>query len=98
MATAWQCSWRTPLAVGAVATPMLQRRASQQQDHHRCCAATVDQAGTPLLDAVLERGERRGEVPFHVPGHKRGSGAPPGLRRLLGSAGLHHDLTELQGG
>jgi arginine/lysine/ornithine decarboxylase len=50
----------------------------------------------PLLDAVMERGHRTHEVPFHVPGHKRGSGAPDRLQRLLGGA-LRHDLTELEG-
>ena len=102
MAAARQCSWPPPPPGAVVAAQTPRRRfASQQQQHHhphRCCAA-VDQTHTPLLDAVLERGERCGEVPFHVPGHKRGSssGAPPGLRRLLGG-GLRYDLTELQGG
>ena len=44
----------------------------------------------------MERGRRTTDVPFHVPGHKRGGGAPPGLHTLLGPA-LAHDLTELDG-
>lgn len=51
---------------------------------------------TPLLQAVEQRGNRLHEVPFHVPGHKRGSSTPPGLQRLLGSS-LQYDLTELDG-
>lgn len=52
---------------------------------------------TPLLDAVVERGGRTGEAPFHVPGHKRGTAVLPGLRAMLGGA-LRYDLTELAGG
>ena len=51
---------------------------------------------TPLLDAVEERGRRESEVPFYVPGHKRGSSTPPALGRLMGDA-LRFDLTELAG-
>lgn len=63
---------------------------------------TADSSGigkrqhTPLLQAVEQRGNRLHEVPFHVPGHKRGSSTPPDLQRLLGSA-LQYDLTELDG-
>lgn len=60
-------------------------------------AGDSEDASTPLLDAVLERGGRSSEAPFHVPGHKRGAGAPPGLRALMGGA-LAYDLTELSGG
>lgn len=56
----------------------------------------ADDAATPLLQAVLERGGRADEVPFHVPGHKRGASTPPGLDQMLGGA-LRYDLTELGG-
>lgn len=32
--------------------------------------AADGQAATPLVDAVRERGDRSGDMPFHVPGHK----------------------------
>lgn len=51
----------------------------------------------PLLDSVHERGQRQHEAPFHVPGHKRGAGAPPQLAALLGQEALRCDLTELDG-
>ena len=68
-----------------------------------CNPVLTPDAFTPLLDAVLARGAKP-EAPFHIPGHKRGtggagSGAPPplsGLARLAGPA-LAHDLTELAG-
>ncbi|GAB4824084.1 hypothetical protein N2152v2_011130 [Parachlorella kessleri] len=64
----------------------------------RAAAAPRDPGSscTPLLDAVRERGERSGDVPFHVPGHKRGSSTPAPLRDLVGPA-LRYDLTELDG-
>ncbi len=60
-------------------------------------SSTATRAQTPLLDAVLERGDRCQEVPFHVPGHKKGSGTPPRLAPLLNGS-ERYDLTELEGG
>ena len=51
---------------------------------------------TPLVDAVLERAAATGEAPFHIPGHKRGTGVHPTFRKLMGT-GLAHDLTEILG-
>ncbi|KAG2484609.1 hypothetical protein HYH03_016563 [Edaphochlamys debaryana] len=63
-------------------------------------AAGDRQRATPLVDAVRERGDAVHEAPFHVPGHKRGAGAPPALQPLLcparGSV-LAYDLTEIAG-
>ncbi|PRW59023.1 arginine decarboxylase [Chlorella sorokiniana] len=59
-------------------------------------SSSSERQRTPLLQAVEQRGNRLHEVPFHVPGHKRGGSTPPGLQRLLGSA-LRYDLTELDG-
>lgn len=52
----------------------------------------------PLVDAVKDRGRREKETAFHIPGHKRGAGAPDALIELLGGkAAFQHDLTELPG-
>ncbi|KAL4444950.1 hypothetical protein ABPG77_004000 [Micractinium sp. CCAP 211/92] len=59
-------------------------------------SSLAEAAATPLLDAVLERGGRASDVPFHVPGHKRGTSTPPWLSHMLGGA-LRYDLTELDG-
>jgi len=52
---------------------------------------THDQRDTPYLDAVL-RYRAAGYTPFHTPGHKRGKGAPAGLRELLGDSCLQVDI------
>lgn len=75
-----------PAAAAAAACPPGPRRRS-----------AIHAQPTPLLDAVVERGERFQEVPFHVPGHKRGGGTPPCLGRMLAGA-ERYDLTELEGG
>lgn len=61
------------------------------------CRNAVDQAATPLLDAVATVAGRLHEVPLHIPGHKRGNGAHPRLRQAFGGDVFHHDLTELPG-
>jgi len=43
------------------------------------------QRRTPVLDGLLQYRERD-YVSFHMPGHKRGRGAPPRLREALGAA------------
>jgi arginine decarboxylase len=52
---------------------------------------SFDQRDTPYLDAAL-RYRRADYTPFHTPGHKRGQGAPEGLRELLGDACLQTDV------
>ena len=42
-----------------------------------------DQPTAPYLDAVVAYGFR-GSTRFHVPGHKAGAGADPGLRAAIG--------------
>jgi lysine decarboxylase len=49
---------------------------------------------TPYLDALLSYAERE-PGRFHVPGHKGGPGADPGLRALAGEAALSHDIPSL---
>lgn len=56
----------------------------------------ADQQRAPLLEALLEYAARNPAV-FHVPGHKRGRGAAPLLKSLLGSKALAADLTESYG-
>ncbi|GIL83845.1 hypothetical protein Vretimale_10865 [Volvox reticuliferus] len=59
-----------------------------------------DKLRAPLVDAVRQRGDAGHETPFHVPGHKRGAGAPEGLARLVRPATgsvLQYDLTEIAG-
>jgi arginine decarboxylase len=51
------------------------------------------QPAAPYLDAVLAYG-MRGPTRFHVPGHKGGPGADPGLRGALGDHALALDLPQ----
>ena len=50
-----------------------------------------DQASAPYLEALLEY-LRRLPGRFHVPGHKGGPGADPGLREAIGPAALELDI------
>jgi len=52
-----------------------------------------DQPTAPYLDALIAYGFR-GSTRFHVPGHKGGAGADPGLRSALGSSALLLDLPQ----
>ena len=56
-------------------------------------APPSDQPTAPYLDAVVAYGSR-GSTRFHVPGHKAGAGADPGLRRALGDAALALDVPQ----
>lgn len=51
----------------------------------------MDQDSTPYLDALVEYA-RREPGRFHVPGHKGGPGADPGLREVLGEQALRLDI------
>jgi lysine decarboxylase len=51
------------------------------------------QPTAPYLDALVAYGFR-GPTRFHVPGHKGGSGADPGLRRALGERALLLDVPQ----
>ncbi|MEI7559701.1 MAG: aminotransferase class I/II-fold pyridoxal phosphate-dependent enzyme [Actinomycetes bacterium] len=55
------------------------------------------QPTTPYLDAVVARG-LRGSTRFHVPGHKGGEGADPGLVGAIGERALLLDLSQGQEG
>src|SRR3954463_12401294 len=52
-----------------------------------------DQPSAPYLDAVVAYGFR-GSGRFHVPGHKGGPGADPGLRFALGDRALALDIPQ----
>ena len=52
-----------------------------------------EQPHAPYLDAVVAYGFR-GAGRFHVPGHKGGPGADPGLRRTLGEPALAMDIPQ----
>lgn len=54
----------------------------------------MDQSQTPILSA-LQASSRRPHAAFYAPGHKRGRGASPRLKELLGAAALAADLPEL---
>jgi len=54
----------------------------------------MDQTQIPILDALQASGYRP-HAPFYAPGHKRGQGASPRLRQLLGPQVLQVDLPEL---
>src|SRR5437764_12995068 len=51
------------------------------------------QPTSPYLDAVSAYGFR-GSLRFHVPGHKGGEGADPGLRTALGAQALLLDVPQ----
>jgi lysine decarboxylase len=53
--------------------------------------AAVDQDQTPYLDALIAYADRD-PGRFHVPGHKGGPGADPGLREALGEQLLRLDI------
>src|SRR5438477_13005555 len=52
-----------------------------------------EQPSAPYLDAVSAYGFR-GSSRFHVPGHKGGEGADPGLRSALGDRALLLDVPQ----
>jgi lysine decarboxylase len=52
-----------------------------------------EQPSAPYLDAVVAYGFR-GPGRFHVPGHKGGEGADPGLRHAIGDAALLIDIPQ----
>ncbi len=54
----------------------------------------LDQSQTPMLSA-LQASSQRPHAAFYAPGHKRGQGASPRLRVLLGESALAADLPEL---
>ena len=54
---------------------------------------TPDQPTAPYLDAVVAYGFR-GSTRFHVPGHKAGAGADPGLRSAIGDDALALDVPQ----
>src|SRR5919198_1802927 len=53
----------------------------------------ADQPSAPYLDAVVAYGFR-GSGRFHVPGHKGGPGADPGLRFAIGERALAADVPQ----
>src|SRR5947209_12252273 len=53
----------------------------------------IEQPSAPYLDAVVAYGFR-GSGRFHVPGHKGGPGADPGLRYALGERALAVDIPQ----
>jgi lysine decarboxylase len=55
--------------------------------------AIAEQPTAPYLEAVAAYG-LRGSTRFHVPGHKGGDGADPGLRSALGDAALLLDVPQ----
>jgi lysine decarboxylase len=52
-----------------------------------------DQPSAPYLEAVVAYATR-GSTRFHVPGHKGGAGADPGLRAALGWSALTADIPQ----
>src|SRR5687768_12625234 len=52
-----------------------------------------EQPTAPYLDALVAHGFR-GSARFHVPGHKGGAGADPGLRSAIGLQALQLDIPQ----
>ena len=55
------------------------------------------EAPAPLVEAVVHRSEQRHELPFHVPGHKRGSRLRPAQIAFMDQSCWGCDTTELAG-
>jgi arginine decarboxylase len=55
--------------------------------------ASSEQPASPYLDAVVAYGFR-GSGRWHVPGHKGGAGADPGLRFAIGDRALAFDVPQ----
>src|SRR4051794_21714342 len=60
---------------------------------HRTEPMIPEQPSAPYLDAVVAYGFR-GPGRFHVPGHKGGEGADPGLRHAIGDNALLIDIPQ----
>src|SRR5919199_910963 len=56
-------------------------------------ASGAEQPRAPYLEAVVAYASR-GSVRFHVPGHKGGAGADPGLCAAIGPSALNADLPQ----
>jgi arginine decarboxylase len=56
----------------------------------------VDQRDAPLYESVVQY-IKRNMIPFHMPGHSQGKGAPDVLKRLFGKDFFDYDLTEVSG-
>lgn len=56
----------------------------------------LDQTKKPFLDGVLNY-IAKDRIPFHMPGHTRGKGAPPELLEFFGKNVYLADLTEVEG-
>src|SRR5918998_1256124 len=54
---------------------------------------SLEQPAAPYLEAVVAYATR-GSTRFHVPGHKGGAGADPGLRAAIGWAALTADIPQ----
>ncbi len=72
----------------------LRRGAAAGRAAARSVGAIGEQDSTPYLDALLAYAARD-PGRFHIPGHKGGPGADPGLRDLVGNQGLAHDIPAL---
>jgi lysine decarboxylase len=65
-----------------------------EQDLTQALSATSRELPTaPYLEAIVSYGFR-GSVRFHVPGHKGGPGADPGLRSAMGDRALALDICQ----
>src|ERR1700684_4304544 len=62
----------------------------EREEHPR---STRELPTAPYLDAIVSYGFR-GSVRFHVPGHKGGPGADPGLRSAMGQRALALDICQ----
>ena len=89
---------RNPIVIAArqhaSASPTVRCHITARSGPPVCCLEPLDQAETPLIDA-LEAAADAVRAPFFFPGHKMGAGAPQRLRRLLRGGGLRYDLPEL---
>ncbi|HZK17987.1 MAG TPA: decarboxylase [Clostridia bacterium] len=68
---------------------------SEISGRRSCLSYNVDQAKTPLLDALVDY--CRNNVSFHMPAHRGGAAAPKALADFVGSGMFCIDQTEVPG-
>ncbi len=71
-----------------------QRETSTEASKPAAATHVPEQPVAPYLDAVVEYGFR-GAARYHVPGHKGGSGADPGVVKAIGLDALAADVPQL---
>ena len=84
-------SLKQPSTIAAIYIALV---ADERRAPHRIAAMDASEQPTaPYLDAVVSYAFR-GPARYHVPGHKGGPGADPGLRKAIGVDALAMDIPQ----